>query len=192
MNKEGRDMKYSTIIALSIFSSSLYANVGMNAKVGYGASTSGGETEGVFCYGTEIIYFSNMTLCGSVGYDAWHWSDSEGAFTASITNSSIVLSLGATFFPQKKPVASIRGGVGLVTWWKTSISGSGFLESDNESMIFKDFFGVVDFYVPICKNLDIVIQGKFAHQTLSIEESNQTYSQDWDTFSGKVGLQVIL
>lgn len=183
-------MKYIIVTTL-LFCSMVYAYVGMNAKVGYGAASSEGETEGVFCYGLEMIYFSNMSLCGSIGFDAWYWSDSEGGYTASLTNSSIIFSLGAAF-PKKKPVASIRGGVGLITWWKAALSGGGISASDTETMNFKDFFGVFDIYAPISKNFDIVFQGKYVHQTLSIEESGITYSQDWDTFSGRVGLQINL
>lgn len=185
-------MKYIKItLLILLFSSSLFAGVGLNAKIGYGALTAEGDTEGVLCYGSEIIYFSNMTLCGSIGFDAWRWADNEMGFTASLTNSSIILSLGVSF-PKRKPVASIRGGVGLITWWKTSFSAGGISESDTETNTFKDVFGVFDIYVPISKNFDIVFQGKYAHQTMSIEESGYTYSQGMDAFSGKIGFQVNL
>lgn len=182
-------MKYKVIIVLALLCSSLYANVGVNAKVGYGSARAEGHSEGVLCYGTEIVYFSNMTLCGSVGFDVWHWSENEGGYSASLNNSSIILSLGAAF-PKRKPIASIRGGFGLVTWWKMSYEGGGFSGSETETMAFKDIFGVFDIYAPISRNFDIVFQAKYVHQTLSIEELGYTYSQGWDTFSGKTGFQV--
>ena len=185
-------MKYILSITFLLLSSTLYANVGMNAKIGYGATTSQEETEGVFCYGFEMIYFSDLTLCGSVGFDAWYWSDREGGYSASLTNSSIILSIGAAF-PKSRPIANVRCGAGLVTWWKASLSSGGVSVSDTETNTFRDFFGVFDVYAPISGNFDIVFQGKYAHQTLKIEEeSGYSYGKDWNTFSGKVGLQVIL
>jgi len=182
-------MKYLKItLLILLFSTSLFAKVGLNAKIGYGASTVEGETEGVLCYGGEAVIFSDIMLCSSIGFDAWHWSDEEAGIEGSLTNSSIIVSLGVAF-PKQKPVASIRGGTGLVTWWKASLSSGGSSISNTETMTFKDFFGVFDLYVPISRQFDILFQGKFAHQTLDYELGG---SDSWNTFSGKAGFQVKL